>query len=343
MKIAVIIPAHNEERVIRNTIVSLCWTGMRRNNIYIVDDASVDRTADVVKESEVNLLSLKENIGKAGALRKGIDYFRLCERYEYIIFIDADTEAERGLIDGFGNAARQNDKAALFVGQVKAKQGGYISALRAVEYAIGQDLHRSGQSKHGVIFIAPGCASMYRSDILEKLEFKGDTLAEDMDLTMQVQRQKAGEIVYTPKAVVYTQDPGNLRDYVKQITRWQRGVWQVIKKYRVAAAFSRKQKVDLMIVALVFDALAWNRFFLFPVFLAFLSLKAIGWLILLDIAFMFFTSVYAAAKNKRWDVVYEFPLYFWLTYLNSVVFLKSFVEVMVFKKEVMPWSRVKRY
>ena len=42
--LALIIPAHNEELVIEATIISAMKAGQKRDDIYVVDDASTDKS-----------------------------------------------------------------------------------------------------------------------------------------------------------------------------------------------------------------------------------------------------------------------------------------------------------
>lgn len=340
--ISVIIPAHNEEQVILNTLRALQAAGFENRDIYVVDDCSTDNTSEIVRKFiGVNLLTLTQNVGKANALRKLIKHFLLCERYEWVTFLDADTDVDVNFLTATENAISADPEVALFVGQVKARRGSYLTALRAVEYAIGQDLFKSGMSARGVIFVAPGCASVYRTSMLRQLRFEGDTLAEDMDLTMQVQR-KRGKIVYIPEAIVNTQDPGTVKDYTKQVTRWYRGTWQVLRKYNTLS-FTRKQKVDLWIIFLMLDALVFNRIMWLIAGAILLPVAQIASLVTLDWLFYFAFAVYAAVKTKRADVIYKFPAYFWASYINPVMFFKTFWEVIVFKKQLLVWNKVQRY
>lgn len=341
MKIAVIIPAHNEEKVIEKTISSCLAAGIEKEDVYVVNDASADKTAEAASAMKINLLSLEQNGGKANALKHGVKHFRLCERYDYVMFLDADSEIEKDCRENFAKSARENGNVALFVGQVKSKPGNYISSFRLVEYCFGQNFHKTGQSKRGLLFIAPGCASMYKTDILAKLNFDGDTLAEDMDLTMQIQRMNE-KIIYVPAAVVLTQDPRNLKDYAKQIARWYKGVWQVVKKYRVIGRRG-KTGTDWLVTILAIDALVFNKLFWVAVLCFFSSPKIIKTALLLDVLFTFALAVYAAIKERRADALYNFPVYFWLSYLNHAVFLKSFIEIMILKKRNLIWNKCKRY
>jgi len=291
--------------------------------------------------TDINLLTLIKNAGKANALRTLIRDFALCDRYEWITFLDADTEVDVNFLTAVKEAIKKDPSVALYVGQIRAKQGGYLTALRAVEYAISQDLFKSGMSRQGVIFVAPGCTSIYKSSMMRQLRFEGDTLAEDMDLTIQVQRKK-GEIVYIPDAIVYTQDPSSIKDYIKQVLRWYRGTWQVLKKYKTMG-FTKKQKVDYWIIFLMIDALAFNRVLWLTGGMLLLPMSQMIWLFGIDILFYFLFATYTAFKTKRLDVIYKFPAYFWTSYLNPLLFFRAFGEIVLFKKHVLAWNKVQRY
>ena len=341
MRVAIVLPVHNEEPVVQKTLDALLAAGVDKKDLYVVDDASTDCTADIVKASGVQFLHLRDNQGKAGAQRKLIRYFLLCYRYDYLIFLDGDSIVEKEFLTEFKKAAVKYPEVSLRVGQVKSIRGNYLTALRAVEYAYGQDLHKSGQSNFGVVFVSPGCASMYKTETLLKLSIDSDTLAEDMDLTMQVQR--LGEkIRYIPDAVVYTQDPNNLRDYIKQIIRWQRGGWQVFKKHRVVS-WNKKQKVDWMIIFLVADAFLFNQVFWLGASVAFLSWETAKWAMLVNLGASFAMAVYAGLKTRRFDVVYKFPMYFWVSWIYLGTFLKTFYEVMIRDEKLLAWNKVARY
>ena len=54
-------------------------------------------------------------------------------------------------------------------------------------------------------------------------------------------------------------------------------------------------------------------------------------------------ACYAAWRTRRWDVLYKFPIYYWLSLVNYCVFMRAMLEILVFRKELMAWNKVKRY
>jgi len=86
VRVAAIIPAYNEERSIRHTIHVLQHVN-ELDEIIVVNDGSVDRTAEIVaEEMGVVLVNLVENRGKGGAIRAGLDRTRA----DVILLLDAD-------------------------------------------------------------------------------------------------------------------------------------------------------------------------------------------------------------------------------------------------------------
>jgi len=85
-----LIPAYNEEKKIREVIYHL-----RKHpdvDIIVIDDGSIDRTAEIVKKHKVILLQHEFNRGKGEALRTGITYILKHHPAEYIVLVDADMQ-----------------------------------------------------------------------------------------------------------------------------------------------------------------------------------------------------------------------------------------------------------
>jgi len=89
-KHAVLIPAFNEEKNIREVIFHL--KKHPHVDIIVIDDGSIDRTAEIAKKHKVILLQHEFNKGKGEALRTGINYILNHHHAEYIALVDADMQ-----------------------------------------------------------------------------------------------------------------------------------------------------------------------------------------------------------------------------------------------------------
>lgn len=84
--ISIVVPAYNEERVIRDALEPL--TALN-HSIVVVDDGSTDNTWNVITDLPVQALRHAINLGQGAALSTGVK-FALQQGAETIVFFDAD-------------------------------------------------------------------------------------------------------------------------------------------------------------------------------------------------------------------------------------------------------------
>jgi biofilm PGA synthesis N-glycosyltransferase PgaC len=339
-KVAILIPAYNEETVIRRTLASILKSrGVYATDVYLVSDGSTDDTVEAAESLGVNVLACKVNQGKAGAIRCAVAHFQLLTRYDYIALMDADTLVSEKYFKFVLYTFGSNPDVAAVCGRPKSIPYNWLTAYRALGYFMTHYVYRDAQSKMKVINVAPGCASSYRSDVFAKLDWNRDTLVEDMDVTMQVHRRNLGSIIYCGKAEVYTQDPRTIRDYAKQMNRWYTGTWQIARKYRILNSWGR---VDLEFKLLMGEGALFSLWILVAPFLYQYSHRvAIGG-IALDFAVMALSAAAVAMADKRWDVLYYSPFYPLVRLVDCSIFLTSLVRA-IFNKRTLSWGHVKRY
>ena len=88
-QVSIVIPVYNEESeigtVLDNLLISVKSQDMDYE-IIIVDDASLDKTAEIIKKYDVKLVQHERNKGYGAALKTGIHY----AKYDIIAITDAD-------------------------------------------------------------------------------------------------------------------------------------------------------------------------------------------------------------------------------------------------------------
>lgn len=338
--LALLIAAHNEELVLEPTIRSAIAAGMKPEHIYVVDDNSNDQTSKIARSilGKSNVCKVRRS-GKGLALTKAAKKFNLTSRYRWIHIADADGGFAVDYFSEFRGNLRSKYAAA--TGYIRSLPGASVSQYRVYEYTIGMEIHRRFQAMTHTVSVIPGPTSCFRADIFEQLNFANKSLTEDFDVTLQLHRKKLGRVQFIPSAVAYTQDPKTVGDFTKQITRWNRGIMQGMRRHKVGLHPAR---IDLYMSYQVVQSLLF--FFNYAVLLPYLatqrgSADVIALSFLIDVAITFGMTFLVAAKTKRWDIISAFPQIYGLRWVTLLVFMKAFVEVTIlnrFKASNGTWS-----
>lgn len=238
--VAAIIPAHNEEKTIKKTIRALLRV-LPQKNIYVASDSSADKTNKIVREMKIKLFDIQPNKGKARAIVSTMKRYRLLSRYKLIFINDADTEIDRNYFAlALPLFADPHIAAIATHGKTRKQKYSfwqkYFIAYRMRLWRIIQVCMRFGQTwKYtNVSFIIPGSSSLYRTDVIRQLEIDAPGLViEDFNMTFELHKKKLGKIAYHPHIFSVHQDPYTLRDYVRQVQRWNLGFFQTVKRHGV--------------------------------------------------------------------------------------------------------------
>jgi peptidoglycan-N-acetylglucosamine deacetylase len=239
-KVAVLIPAYNEEKVIERTVRAALNSNYPNLRVIVIDDGSRDRTLEVAREAFVKeeasrrvLILTKPNSGKADALNYGIQHIGDAELF---VGIDADTviapDAISRLVPHF-----INPKVGAIAGN--AKVGNRVNLWtrwQALEYITSQNFERRALDVLGAVSVVPGALGAWRvSAVLEANGYHTDTVAEDADLTMALLRL-GYRVEYEDMALAYTEAPTNANGLMRQRFRWSFGILQSVYKHRSVVA-----------------------------------------------------------------------------------------------------------
>jgi cellulose synthase/poly-beta-1,6-N-acetylglucosamine synthase-like glycosyltransferase/peptidoglycan/xylan/chitin deacetylase (PgdA/CDA1 family)/spore germination protein YaaH len=229
--VSVIVPAYNEELVIENTIKSLLASDYENYEIIVVDDGSIDKTGEIVREKfvgndRVRLLSASAG-GKSAALNVGLRY----AKGEIVIALDADTLFAPQTIGALAHRF-YDPKIGAVAGNAKVgNRINIVTRWQALEYITSQNMDRRAFASLNCITVVPGAVGAWRRDLIEQAGgFQSDTLAEDQDLTLSI-RRLGHSIGYEEDAIAWTEAPDSLRTLAKQRFRWAFGTLQCMRKH----------------------------------------------------------------------------------------------------------------
>ena len=241
-RVAVLIPAYNEEKVIERTIQGALDSDYPNLRVVVIDDGSKDRTLEIIRRAfapeeaagSVVILT-KPNGGKAEALNFGLEHIGDAEIF---VGIDADTiiapDAIARLVPHF-----LNPKVAAVAGN--AKVGNRVNLWtrwQALEYITSQNFERRALNTMGAVSVVPGAIGAWRSEaVREAGGYHVDTVTEDADLTMALLRN-GYRVEYEDLALAFTEAPTTANALMRQRFRWSFGILQAIFKHK--GVFARK-------------------------------------------------------------------------------------------------------
>jgi len=252
-RVAVLIPAYNEETVIARTVRSVLMSNYKNIRIIVIDDGSTDDTAKVVEEMYAKEIAdgrlailTKPNGGKADALN-----FALAQTDEEIyVGIDADGviahDAIARLVPHFANP---------HIGAVagNAKVGNRVNLWtrwQALEYITSQNFERRALDLFDVVMVVPGAIGAWRTAAVKVGgAYHPDTVAEDADLTMSLLEQGYA-VIYEDQALAFTEAPINANGLARQRFRWSFGILQAIYKHK--GAISNRRAMGLFALPNIF-------------------------------------------------------------------------------------------
>jgi cellulose synthase/poly-beta-1,6-N-acetylglucosamine synthase-like glycosyltransferase len=250
--VSVLVPCHNEELVIADTIRALLALEYSPEHlqILIVDDGSSDRTAEIVRslsaDDRLTLLQVPPALaarGKSGALNYALAY----ARYPIVAVYDADNRPEPGALRPLVEALAQDASLGAAIGMYRCLNRGknLLTRFLNIEGIGFQWIVQAGRWKLMGFASLPGTNYVIRRSLLQSLGgLDQSALTEDAELTLRI--YEAGySIAFVPASVTWEQEPENLRTWLKQRHRWVRGNNHVFNKHVRALFRIRPRSIGL--------------------------------------------------------------------------------------------------
>ncbi len=333
MKISILIPCYNEEKSIRKSVKSLLNQTRKADQIVVVDDCSTDATPEILKtfKNKIQVVRPERNTGnKSNAQEFGLKFIK----GDVFIATDGDTILDPDFIKRIEEDFEDPEVKAVG-GYVRSIQYNWLTACRALDYTIGQNLNKLAQDYVNYMMVIPGAAGAFRTDVFKTLGFDHDTLTEDLDFTYKL--HKAGyKIKYDRDAICYTQDPSDLSSYINQMRRWFGGGWQNLMKH---LSLPDRPGMALQLSLSYFEGFLFSALiFLLPLINIVLSL----FFLLTSLFVITGFSIFGAIKEKRTDFFFILPHYVFIQYVNAWIYLETFFTEVVLKRKNMVWFKPER-
>ncbi|MBG9799572.1 glycosyltransferase [Brevibacillus laterosporus] len=247
--VSVLVPAHNEEKVIERTVKALCSFDYPEDffEVIVINDCSTDRTGEILDRLAKQYPMLRPlhihppegGTGKSAALNNGLRH----ARGEVLAVYDADNTPERTALRRLVATLVSDPDYGVAVGKfrvINAKKT-LLTRFINIETINFQWMVQGGRwSLFGIASI-PGTNFVIWRDVLEEAgSWDEKALAGDTELSIRI--YEAGKkICFMPVAVTWEQEPETWNVWIKQRTRWVRGNSYVVMKF-IRMIFTLKNK-----------------------------------------------------------------------------------------------------
>lgn len=253
---SILIPAHNEEKVIGATIKSMLKLDYPANKlqIIVINDGSTDGTKRIIeryaaKDSRVALFDIpkgKGGKGKSRALNLGLKR----AKGEVLAIYDADNTPDKDSLHYLVAQLLEHKELAAVIGKFRTvnKAVSLLTRFINIETLSFQSMLQAGRWQMHNISTLPGTNFVIWTRIVKELGgWDEEALTEDSELSIRIY-ENGYKIKYIPYAITYEQEPQQWNVWIRQRMRWVRGNNYVAKKFwkEIPRFKSRRLAFDLL-------------------------------------------------------------------------------------------------
>lgn len=241
--VSVMIPAHNEEEVISNTIENVLKMDYPNFEIIVIDDRSTDNTANVINElankyeKVVAFIRDKDAFpGKSAVLN---DAFKIAKG-EAILVFDADATVEPDFLKKLIPNLEPADVGAVQARKIiRNKDYNFLTKCQNNEYTMDTHLQVGRDAVKGAVELR-GNGELIKREALEDIGgWNNYTITDDLDMSTRL-HIKGWDVRFCPEACVYEEGIIYVFPLFRQRRRWLEGTIRRYLEYSGEAITSKK-------------------------------------------------------------------------------------------------------
>jgi cellulose synthase/poly-beta-1,6-N-acetylglucosamine synthase-like glycosyltransferase len=233
-RFAILIPAHNEELALPDTLASLRALDYPADavRVHVVADHCTDATAEVAAAGGAVVHPHEgPERGKARALAWALERILAADAdpVDVVVIVDADTVVDRAALRAFDAVFADGARVAQGHYAVRHPEGSTAAALRAAALAVRHHLRPLGRNELGASAGLYGNGMAFRAELLRERTWT-EHLTEDMEFQLRLVLDGV-DVVYVPEARIEAEMPETLEAATTQNERWERGRVDLARRY----------------------------------------------------------------------------------------------------------------
>ena len=235
----ILIPAHNEEKVIGATIASMLRLEYPKEklSVLVINDGSTDATRDIILEASsrdgrVRLFDVPAGEGGRGKSR-ALNLAMAAVKSDVIAIYDADNTPDAHALRYLVAQLLENKELGAALGKFRTvnKNVNLLTRFINIETLSFQSMLQAGRWQMHNIATLPGTNFVIWTWLIRQLNgWDEQALTEDSELSIRIY-QEGYKIKFVPYAITYEQEPQTWGVWVRQRTRWVRGNNYVLGKF----------------------------------------------------------------------------------------------------------------
>lgn len=236
---SILIPAHNEEKVIGRTIESLLNLDYQQDKlkIIVINDGSTDSTRKIINQyaqsdQRLVLYDIPKGLGGRGKSRALNLALEIVDT-EIIAIYDADNTPDRNALKYLAAQLIDDKELGAVLGKFRTvnKNENILTKFINIETLSFQSMLQAGRWQIHNIATLPGTNYVMWTHLIKSLNgWDEEALTEDSELSIRIY-QEGYKIKYIPYAITHEQEPQEWKVWIKQRLRWVRGNHYVISKF----------------------------------------------------------------------------------------------------------------
>jgi len=222
---AVIIPAHNEEIVLPQTLSALLGQLKDPEKVLVVADNCTDQTAMLAKTFGVMVVERfdQQLKGKGYALDFGIKYLQQSQLPEVVFVLDADCELVKGNFDTIACKVKELQRPIQVTYLCSPKDSDDMRLqIASLAMLFKNYIRPLGLKMMNRSCLLGGTGMAFPHDIVNQLNFATGNIVEDTQLSLECLRIGRGPYFYE-NAIVESNFPVRRKAEKTQRTRWEHG------------------------------------------------------------------------------------------------------------------------
>ena len=245
-----VIPAHNEEAVIKNLVESLKNQTYNKDlyDIYVIADNCTDNTAKIARDAGAIVYERFDRTKKTKGY--ALNWFlsqKIKENAPYDAFFvfDADNIVDKDFIKNMNKKLCQGEDVVQGYRDIKNPTDSWITAGYAIFYWTMHRFYHLARYNLGLSQLLNGTGFMVKFDVIKPNGWDTETLTEDIEFSLKriIKGKKLG---WATDAIVYDEQPVGFKQSWSQRSRWTVGHIQCIKRYTGELANAVKEHKTLM-------------------------------------------------------------------------------------------------